>query len=203
MTTSQWFAFFRRHAGKKIFALSDLRQMTGIPDRVLQVELSRLTSRGMVQRLAAGWYANPFNLPSPEEAVMALRFPCYLSMEYALFKHGVLSQTVFTITVVTPRLPRTFTVLGAVVECHQITRRLFWGYEVHAGINLALPEKALLDLVYVRYLRGRFGREDILSLIDDMYLEDLDRERLSGYMQGFGLPSRGRLREVLEAAGLL
>ncbi|TDA67764.1 MAG: hypothetical protein D9V47_09615 [Clostridia bacterium] len=202
MTVTQWMAFFRRHAAKKLFSLSDLRQLTATGDRALQVELSRLTGRGLVTRLSKGWYANPFNPPSAEEVAMVLRFPSYLSMEYALFKHGVLSQTVFTLTAVTTGYPGSFTVQNTVVEYHRISKNLFWGYETCDGVNLACPEKALLDLVYIRRSKGRFSWEDVFSLLDDMYIEDLDREKLTAYMQRFGRFSP-RLEQVLEEAGAL
>lgn len=202
MTVTQWMAFFRRHAAKKVFSLSDLRQLTGTDDRVLQVELSRLTGRGLVTRLSAGWYANPFNPPSAEEAAMVLRFPSYLSMEYALFKHGILSQTVFTLTAVTTGYPGSFAVQNAMIEYHRISKKLFWGYEACDGVNLACPEKALLDLVYIRHLKGRFSLEDVFSLLDDMYIEDLDRKKLTGYTRRFGRFGP-RLEQVLGAAGAL
>lgn len=43
------------------------------------------------------------------------------------------------------------------IEYHRISKKLFWGYEACDGVNLACPEKAFLDLVYIRHLKGRFS----------------------------------------------
>lgn len=201
MRTSQWLDFFRRHVEKKIFALADIEQMTGLPKSHLQVELGRLAARGVLRRLARQWYANPFAPPSIEEAAMVLRYPSYISLEYALAQEGVLSQAPFTVTLVTTKLPYTFHLDGTTLEYHQIARRLFWGYRFDGRANVALPEKALLDLIYIRHLKTQeLTATRLHSLFDDLYLEELDRERLWSFAARFGPPYAKRLTAILAAA---
>jgi len=194
MKVDEWLGFFRKHTGKKIFSLHDIVLLSGEGKSSASVQLSRLVKYGIVERPVRGWYMNPFTPPSAEELSMMVRRPSYLSMEYALSRHGILSQNVFTITLVTPKLPYTYRTLGAILEYHQIKRSLFRGY-VHEGpVLVAEPEKALLDLIYIRYVRGReYERYSLDSLVDDMYLEELDRGKLLRHAEGFDV----RTREVI------
>ncbi len=182
MKVNEWMGFFRDHTIKKIFSLNDLKVLTGEKTSSISVQLSRLSGSGLVMNPVKGWYTNPFNIPNSEELSMVLRAPCYLSMEYALSRHGILSQDVHTYTMVTTKLPHTYRSDDDIFEYHQIKRSLFWGYTVEGTVQVAEPEKALLDLIYIRYTRNRDANEFLIhSLMDDMYLEDLDEERLSNY----------------------
>jgi len=194
----EWLDLFRENRGKRLFSLSDLVLLTGDRRSSLTVQLSRLVSSGVIERPARGWYANPFALPSDEEVAMVIRRPSYLSMEYALSRHGVLSQQARVLTLVTTRLPYTFRSGDTVFEYHQVKRSLFRGYRVEGEVQVAEPEKALLDLVYVRYVRGRgMARRSLDSLVDDMYLEDLDAARLSRQAELFDTKTRMVLEQLL------
>lgn len=187
MKLTRWIRFFQEHRDKKLFSLADLSQMTDIDRPSLVVQLSRLENTGLVERAARGWYKNPFSPPTPEEIAVAIRFPSYLSLEYALARRSVLSQFPYTLTLVTTRLPYTFRAKQTVYEYHQISRRLFWGYRYEDDIPVAEPEKALLDLIYIRHLRARkFSARDLASLLDDMYLDELDNQKLAAYAARFG-----------------
>jgi predicted transcriptional regulator of viral defense system len=178
MKVNEWMDFFRDHTIKKIFSLSDIKVLTGENTSTISVQLSRLSRNGIVENPIKGWYTNPFNLPNSEELSMVLRAPCYLSMEYALSRHGILSQDVHTYTLITTKLPHTYHGDDDIFEYHQMKRSLFWGYTSEGTVQVAEPEKALLDLIYVRITRNRFSKEEaVLSLIDDMYLEDLDGKK--------------------------
>lgn len=186
MKVEKWLEFFKNNTNKKLFSLSDLLVMTDEKRSTISVQLSRLSIKGIVENPVRGWYSNPFRPPTPEELSMVIRTPSYLSMEYALSKHSILSQNVFTYTLVTPKLPYTFQNDRDTFEYHQIKRSLFWGYKTEGMVLLAEPEKALLDLIYLRSIRGKDSNESIInSLMDDMYLEDLDRDRLTEYSDKF------------------
>ena len=122
---------------------------------------------------------------------MVLRAPSYLSLEYALSRHGILSQDVHTYTLVTVKLPHTYQSDNGIFEFHQIKRSLFWGFKTEGTIQVAEPEKALLDMIYIRYTRNRNAKEiTIHSLMDDMYLEDLDRNKLASFSKKFDNTTR-------------
>jgi predicted transcriptional regulator of viral defense system len=194
----EWLDLFRTNRGKRLFSLSDLVLLTGDDRSSLTVQLSRLVSSGVIERPARGWYANPFAPPSDEEVAMVIRRPSYLSMEYALARHGVLSQQARVLTLVTPRLPYTVRSGDAVFEYHQVKRSLFRGYGTEGDVMVAEPEKALLDLIYVRHVRGRgMTRGSLDSLADDMYLEELDGARLSLHARAFDVKTRRVLEQLV------
>ncbi len=197
MKVDDWIDLFRENRNKRLFSLSDLVLLTGDDRSSLSVQLSRLVRSGMIERPIRGWYSNPLAPPTEEELAMVVRRPSYLSMEYGLARRGILSQAIHVYTLVTTRLPYTFRSGPRVLEYHQVKKDLFWGYEREGNVLVAEPEKALLDLIYVRFVRGRsMGRGALDSLIDDMYLEDLDDGRLSRYAEVFDSKTKQVISEI-------
>jgi len=190
MRRDQWMVFFRDHAPRKrIFSIADIRVLTG-RRKGLEVELHRLVSSGLVTRVARGWYGNPYSPPSIEEIAMVLRSPSYISMEYALGHHGILSQIPFTITLVSTLPIYTFTTDRTTFEYHQISPALYMGYVTDdRGISIASPEKALLDLIHIRLGRGH-TQESLASLTGDMHMDLLDLESLATLTPHFGPRTR-------------
>ena len=191
MKVDEWLQFFRQHPEKKLYSISDLAQLVDEPVSSISVQLTRLVQASVITRVAHGWYANPFHHPSSEEVAMVLRIPCYLSLEYALSRKGVLSQHVYTLTLVTPRPPYTFCTEKERYEYHQIHKSLFWGYEEEQGIFVGTAEKAILDLLYIRGIRTKeFTTSRFLSLLDDMDLGIFQKRRLRDYANRFGKGTR-------------
>ena len=193
----EWLNFFRKYHEKKLFSLSDLVQLTNEKKSSLSVQLTRLVKANIINRAAQIWYENPFNTPSFEEIAMVVRYPSYLSMEYALSKHGILSQMAYTLTLVTTKLPYTHKTKKSIYEYHQISSSLFWGYKKEGTVLTAEPEKALLDLIHIRYVNnGELNIEGLTSLIKDMYLNMLNTERLDHYAKKFSSRTKKICREL-------
>ena len=186
MKIDEWLNFFKKHNQKTIFTLSDLSQLTGIKKSILSVELNRLIKSNLIQRASQDFYENPFNQPTIEEIAMVKRYPSYLSMEYALSKQGILSQRAYTLTLVTTKLPIVYKTKDATFEYHQIARALFWGYKKQGLIQIAEPEKAILDLVYIRNFKNKeTSLNDIKSMIDDMVFDEIDKNKLIKYSKKY------------------
>lgn len=191
LKSDEWLRFFKQHTQKKLFSLADLSQLTEEHGPSLAVQLTRLVKAGLVKRVAYRWYENPFAPASQEEIAMTLRYPSYLSMEYALSKQGILSQAVYTLTLVTTKLPYTYRTEGATYEYHQIHKSLFWGYKKEDIVQVAEPEKALLDFIYIRHTKSRdMGAAMVKSLFNDMDADELDLKKLHAYSKKF--PSKTR-----------
>jgi len=198
MKVDKWLELFKKNRNKKLFTISDLIILTGEKPSSLAVQLSRLVKSGIIAHPVRGWYVNPFQVPSKEEFAMVIRYPSYLSMEYALSKQGILSQNVFTYTLVTMKLPYTYRSGDDVFEYHQLKKSLFWGYLKEGVVQIAEPEKAILDLVYIRIVRGRDMKPSALgSLIEDMYLEDIDQKRLLQYADRYDKTTRKILSRLI------
>ncbi len=197
MKVDVWLSFFKQHREKKVFSLSDLIQLTGEDTSSLSVQLTRLVKAGVITRATRTWYENPFMPPSAEEIAMVLRCPSYLSFEYALSKQGVLSQSVYTLTLVTTKLPYVYTTSRTVYEYHQISRSLFWGYQQSGTVLIAEPEKALLDLIYIRGVsNSELSLDAMASLVDDMAMSAFDLGKLHRYSQKYSPGTRRMLTDL-------
>ena len=194
MKVDAWLKIFKQNRQKKLFSLSDINQLVDESRENIAVELTRLVKKEVISRITRGWYTNPFNLPSYEEISMILRVPCYLSMEYALSRYGTLSQRAVTFTLITTQKPYIYKKGKEVYEYHQIKRSLFWGYKQDRDILIAEAEKALLDLIYIRMIHSKqVSIEQFSSLLDDMYKEDFNKNKLKKYAKQFG----GMTQEIL------
>ncbi|MBW2703666.1 MAG: hypothetical protein JRF33_22850 [Deltaproteobacteria bacterium] len=188
MSLDRYLALFREYRRKSLFTPSDFETLLDAPAATVRVQLSRMVSRGVLTRIRQGLYANPFSPPSVDEVAMALRSPAYISLESALARHGVLSQSPVTITLVTTGQPYVFHAMDLVFEYHHIKREIFTGFERQGACLLAEPEKALADLIYLRHRRRKqLDTERLRSLLDDMDLDLLNRDRLAHYAQGMKL----------------
>lgn len=200
MKSDEWLRFFKQHTQKKLFSLADLSQLTGEDKSSLYVQLNRVVKAGLVKRVAYRWYENPFAHPTLEEISMILRYPSYLSMEYALSKQGILSQAVYTLTLVTTKLPYTYKTEGVTYEYHQIHKNLFWGYKEEGVVKVAEPEKALLDFIYIRYAKNRDMSDAMVkSLFDDMDVGEFDFKKLHTYSKKFSPKTRKILTSLIIA----
>lgn len=138
--------------GRPFFHLADLMKLGDLQRDAARKAAQRLVGRRLLRRVGPELYANGLRPPSLEAAACTLR-PACVSLEHALFLHGVLDQAPTVVTCVTLGRPgRVVTDLGD-VEYHRIAPRLYTGFERTGQGLLARPEKALLDLAYLRLQR--------------------------------------------------
>ncbi len=75
--------------------------------------------------------------------------PSYVSFESALNFYGILSQFPYDISSATTKKTARKIFQDKAFVYTQIKKDLFWGYEKKQGFIIALPEKALLDQLYL------------------------------------------------------
>ena len=144
--------------------------------------LSRAVKKGLIHRLSRGYYVNAFlkGWPAIEEVGCFLRTPAYISGEWALHKHGLLLQVPQACTVITLQSSvgqsRSLQYQGITFEFSRIAATLFFGFTREERYDLATPEKALLDLLY---LRGQ------IPFADELELSEVDFERLYQFSKTF------------------
>lgn len=121
--------------------------------------LTRLAESGLLNRLRRGLWTTGDDLQIlalPQQLVAP--FPCYVSLQSALYYHGMISQIpAATYAVSLARTRRYRTPLGE-VSVHHVAPAFFFGFEPvgEQGAQLALPEKALLDVLYLGPTKTRF-----------------------------------------------
>ncbi|MBU1894214.1 MAG: hypothetical protein KJ983_00170, partial [Candidatus Omnitrophica bacterium] len=108
--------------------------------------------------------------------------PSYISLEYALTFYKVIPETVYTITSVTTKATREFTVSDIIYKYNKIRKDLFFGYEPiekdNALILMATPEKALVDYLYFVSLKKK-------SIPGRMNFKSLDKRKVYFYAKKF------------------
>lgn len=141
-------------------------------------QLSRWVSSGKLLQLRRRIYALPAAYrrrePHAFETANLLGRPSYVSLEAALSFHGMIPEAVFTTTSVTSVRPALYRTPLGDYDYRHVSDGLFWGYrqtEVAPGVSalVARPEKALLDLVYLR------SHGDDPAFLHELRLERLER----------------------------
>lgn len=141
-------------------------------------QLSRWVSSGRLVRLRRGLYllGAPYakRRPEPFEVANMLVAPSYVSGESALSFHGHIPESVFTVSSVTTRRQGSFSTSLGEFQYQHVSPTMFWGYtrvtfSSGASAFVAFPEKALLDLVYLR------AGADSPAFLRELRLERLDR----------------------------
>lgn len=163
--------------------------------------LRRLADQGFIVHLAHGRWCHAqgvsrFALPE----LLTTPFPAYVSVQSALFHHGLIEQVpevVYAVTLARPR--RIDTPLGA-VSLHRLPPELFTGFELSPedGAKIAVAEKALFDLLYLSQGRSRlFARLPELEIHRNFRWSEVQR-----YAKLVKSPSRrGLIRRRMESLG--
>lgn len=147
-----------RDANVSAFETADasalLRTTSSHASRVLE----RLCEAGQVIRLKRGLWAFPDRIDElqlPE--YLTAPFPCYISLQSALFYHGIISQIPEVIYAVSSARTRRWVTPLAAVSIHHLNPTFFFGFvSVGEGsVKMATPEKALLDCIYLSPAKSR------------------------------------------------
>jgi predicted transcriptional regulator of viral defense system len=140
------------------FTTRDAAALLNVSPANSSMILRRLARHDFVTRIARGrWgisrgitrFALPELLSAPE--------PAYVSLQSALFHHGLIEQIPTVIYAITTGRTRRVQNTLATVSFHRVPPELFTGYDVNPrdGAKIATPEKALFDLLYLAPARSR------------------------------------------------
>jgi predicted transcriptional regulator of viral defense system len=145
--------------GMLIFSGLEFQRLFQVSKTAVASFLFHHCRNGLFVRLKNGLYALSTRLPSEEEIANRLYEPSYLSLDYILARHGVIPETIYTVTSVTTMPTRRFVVEGKAYEYYTIKREAYTGYrpeKINGRVALiASPEKALVDYLYFVHLKKR------------------------------------------------
>ena len=155
--------------------------------------LTRWSSSGYIIQLKNGLYAFKewTALPGADQIVANLIYrPSYISLYSALAFYGMIPEFVSRTTCVTSLKTASFNNDLGAFDYRHIKPELYWGYHMIDSINqrkilIALPEKALLDLLY---LTPSLKSEDDmrqLRLDEDYLASEFDLERAQQFLERF------------------
>ena len=156
-----------------IFITKDmLRDVSNENEESLSKSILRWCKRGELIKLKNGLYitketySKHINTDGFIELIAnKLRTPSYVSLEYALSKFGVITESVYTVTSITLKTKRTFNNLTGQYIYKSIKKSLFNGYKLEKFLSndyyIATKEKALFDYLY---FKAQTLPEDISNL---------------------------------------
>lgn len=153
----------------------------------------RWIKKGLLIRLRQGYYTFP---EYKNKADIALYFanriyrPSYVSLHTALSFYGMIPEAVMQITSVTTLKTISFSNDFGEYGYKSIKPELFFGYELKPileglAFQLARPEKALLDLLYLYPFYNTIQDMEDLRLDEDFVHDDLDIRILDEYTSRF------------------
>ena len=141
-----------------VFRTADVMVALDIQKSYASKLLERLAQHGHVVRLKRGLWllAEGFD-PLALVTHITAPFPSYVSLQSALYYHDMISQIPEVIYCVSLARTRTYETPVATISVHHIPGSLFFGYEERSEqhVMMALPEKALLDFLYLSQARTR------------------------------------------------
>ena len=178
----------------KIFTPEEFRRLFRVTQRAAQ-EFIKDHNQDLFIKIRNGLYGLRSDAPHELEIANRLYSPSYISLEYALAYYRFIPETVYTVTSVTTKITREFTVQGKNYEYSRIKRKAYTGYQLvkegQANILMAVPEKALVDYCYFVDLR-------LKSLNERLRINKADAKEALRYARLFGRESLLKLvREIL------
>ncbi|MBM3293026.1 MAG: hypothetical protein FJY82_00725 [Candidatus Aminicenantes bacterium] len=147
--------------GVPVFQTSDAAAFLGIGGAHASKMLARLAESGHLAKLGRGRWGfegriDPFALPE----YLTAPYPSYVSLQSALYQHGMISQIPAMTYAVSIARTRKFTTALGTVSVHHVDPSFFFGHRT-AGRGpgkIATPEKALMDFLYLSPTRTRLFR---------------------------------------------
>lgn len=144
--------------GLPLFETKDLAALLKVENSNANKIASRLAQTGLIVPIRRGRWAlrrSLNKLAIPEH--LTAPYPTYVSLQTALYHHGMISQIpAVTYAVSLARSRRYDTPIGT-ISIHHVEPEFFFGYELDESgiVKIATPEKALVDVYYLSPTRSR------------------------------------------------
>lgn len=174
--------------------------------------IKKFINKGLLIPIKKGFYISSFYLDKirqkneTEEYLEYLagiiRYPSYISLEYALAKYGLIPESVFRITSISKKTTRKYDSKLITFSYRKIKDNLFMGFiEKKYGrqtIRFATPSKALFDYLYLKKFISVMEIEDFLlktGRINWSVLELSDKKLFTKYVD---LSSSKKMNKILK-----
>ena len=170
--------------------------------------LYRWVKSGLLIRLKQGYFSFPEYISKPDFAYyFANRIyrPSYVSLHTALAFYGIIPEAVVQICSVTSLKTASFVNPVGEYSYKSIKPDLMFGYEQkpisgEKMLNIARPEKALLDLLYLYPEYNSVEEMAYLRLDEDYMVEELNVDLLQHYLKNFANKAlESRVKQLTKA----
>lgn len=177
---------------KDYYSVKDIERVLNMPIDSLRGQLTRWCKKGVLIRIAKGIYAPYGTEIDVLKIANQMYYPSYLSFESVLSKYGILSQVPYTLTFATPKRTRKMILNDVGVEFTKLSDTYFFGYTFENGINIASPEKALVDCLYL------VSKGKRIMNVGELYLKNIDKEKLIEISKVFPDNTRELVKDVAD-----
>lgn len=173
-----------------VFSIADIRQADPAFHRR---RLNEWQEKGYIRKVIRGYYVfvdAPLNEKSLFEIANRIYGPSYISFEMALAYYGLIPESVYGITSASTRKTSHFkTQIGSFIY-RTISPKLYFGFDLvknnEKTFKLATPEKALLDLFYIKTeLRDEVSFEG-LRLNRQAFFKLMHHGKIDDYLSVYG-----------------
>jgi len=166
-----------------------LGEQFGLKSATVDTYISRFLKRKEIVQLKKGLYvaADFFNKNRGDISYSfylanILRTPSYISSWTALQYYNLTTESIYTITSITPKVTRTYKTKAGTFTYQSIKKELFSGFSLMKGVSasstnrfdffIASSSKALFDLLYFKTHQFRGIRfEDVGALIEEIRID--------------------------------
>ncbi len=192
-----WTTILAEEARKNsILRLDDVVSRYQVQEIVARNALRRYEALGLVEHVSKKIYINKLNQQfSARDLANVLRPDSYISLDSVLAESGVSSQSPTILTCVTTGYPKTFKSRSVTIVYRRIVKDLFWGFEEKSTrynkYQIAAPEKALLDWIYLN------RQEGLPTPVDELNLQFLNSQKLREYAEKFPRTVNEVVKELL------
>ncbi len=179
--------------GEPLFSSSVL--LSGnVSKNLISKQLTRWVSGGKLIQLRRGFYsiAQPYKDTQPHPFLIAnmIKKASYVSLQSALGYYGIIPEYVPVITSITTGRTEEIVTKAGNFQFRHIKKDLFWGYseiEISADTKsfISLPEKSLLDLIYLT------PKSESLEYLEELRLQNtqlLNKKILTDFALKFKSP---------------
>lgn len=181
-------------SGKTFFTTQDLALLGAFSKRRnLENTVKKLIDGRVLVPLERGKYYVSIKAPTVLEIAQFIYSPSYISFETALNYHGVLAQFPIEITCVTTKKGLQKTISQKVYSYIHIKKELFEGFEKVGEALIALPEKALVDQVYLS-LKGLKS----INNLDEYNFEKIDKAKVGEFIQLLPVDYQAKAKKILK-----
>lgn len=188
---------FQKIAGPfTVFSLSDIRQADPAFHRR---RLNEWQEKGYIRKVIRGYYV--FADRAIDEKVLfeianRIYAPSYVSFEMALAYYGLIPESVYGITSASTRKTSHFkTPIGSFIY-RTIRPKLYFGFDFLKNneklCKLASPEKAFLDLFYIKTELRDAASFEGLRINREAFLKLMNHSKINGYLGVYGQVSLKR-----------
>lgn len=154
--------------------------------------LSEWQKKGYIKKIIKGYYIfSDLRLNESVLFIVANRIfdPSYISLEMALSYHGLIPESVYSITSATSRKSYNFNSSLARFSYNKIKPDLMFGYQLvnyeNHNFKMAEAEKAILDYFYINSKLKTEGEFEELRINRDIFQEKVDMEKFKRYLAQF------------------